>query len=64
MTLPPKIAFWPKLYRELWEERAALMEFEAGYSRVEAEQSAEKDIREVAAREARETASHGVQLEF
>jgi len=45
MTLPPKIAFWPKKYQELWLERAALMEFDAGYSRPEAERQAEADVR-------------------
>ena len=64
MTLPPKVAFWPKLYRELWEERAALMEFEAGYPRRDAEAAAEEDIRKLAAKEPGDSDSPGLPLGF
>lgn len=54
MTLPPNRAAWPKKWRELFEERAGLIEFQANLSRQTAEFRAEQDIRKVAAYEKRE----------
>jgi hypothetical protein len=36
---------WPESLRELFEERAAIMEFEGGYSRELAEAMAYRDIK-------------------
>jgi hypothetical protein len=52
MNLPPKIENWPERWRELFAERAGLIEFMANLSRPTAEFRAEQDIRAVAAREA------------
>lgn len=51
MTLPPNIAAWPKKWRELYEERAGIMEFQSvgTMSRQVAEIRAEQDIRKIAA---------------
>ena len=54
MNLPPNRAAWPAHYRELFEERAAIMEFSANLSRFAAETRAEMDIRKLAAQEKRE----------
>lgn len=54
MNLPANIAAWPKKWRELYEERAALIEFQANLSRSTAEFRAQLDIRKLAAREKRE----------
>jgi hypothetical protein len=43
--LPTYPADWPTLWQELYEERAALMEFGANYPRDAAERNAEADIR-------------------
>lgn len=51
MTLPPKIQDWPTEWRELWVERAGIMEFEGKWSRETAEWMAERDIRKIAAKE-------------
>ncbi len=51
MNLPLKVADWPARWRELYEERAALIEFQANLSRDTAEFRAEEDIRKVATRE-------------
>jgi hypothetical protein len=51
MTLPPNIAAWPAKWRELYEERAALIEFQANLSRPTAEFRAEQDVRKQAAME-------------
>ena len=48
MQLPFKLADWPKRWAELYEERAGLMQYEAGFSKAEAEYEAEKDIRKQA----------------
>ena len=48
MQLPLKLADWPKIWAELFEERAGLMEFDGGFSKAEAEYEAEKDIRKQA----------------
>jgi len=58
VTLPPNRAAWPARWRELFEERAGLMEFEAKLSRPVAEIRAEQDVRKQAAQEVkREKAS-------
>lgn len=43
--LPLNIELWPVLWRERYEERAAIREFDAGYSRQIAEQLAEAEMR-------------------
>ncbi len=48
VTLPKYVHTWPDLWRELWQERAGIMEFDGKISRPEAEKAAEKDIRKVA----------------
>ena len=54
MNLPLHRAAWPPLWKERWEERAAIIEFMANLSRPTAEFRAEQDIRKVAATEKRE----------
>ncbi len=44
--LPININDWSKYWREAYEERATIMEYDGGLSRVEAEKQAEKRIRE------------------
>jgi hypothetical protein len=51
MNLPAQIAAWPPRYRELYEERAALIEFMANLSRQTAEFRAQEDIRKQAREE-------------
>ncbi len=46
MILPPGRADWPEAAREELEERAAILEFEAGLPREEAERKAEELVRE------------------
>lgn len=48
MSLPEKISDWPAEWRELWIERAGIMEFEGGMRRWQAEKRAEEDIRKLA----------------
>jgi hypothetical protein len=43
--LPAVVADWPPAWHEAFEERAAIMEFDGGLSRVEAERRAEACIR-------------------
>ena len=43
--LPEKIADWPDKWRELYEERAGIMEFAGNISKATAESLAEKEIR-------------------
>ena len=57
MNLSARIADWPKKWRELYEERAALIEYQANLLRSTAEFRAEQDIRKLAAREKREEQS-------
>lgn len=45
MTLPEKIAAWPLRWRELYEERAAIIQEGARLPRDVAEKLAEEDIR-------------------
>lgn len=45
MSLPPEIAHWPAAWRELWEERAGIMQFDAKLSRDQAELLAESEVR-------------------
>lgn len=54
MNLPLTRDRWPARWRELFEERAGMMEFQANLSREVAEMMAERDIRRVAAEEPRE----------
>jgi hypothetical protein len=54
VTLPPNIAAWPPLWREAFEERAAVMEFDAKLSRDQAELLAESEVR----READQTSTN------
>lgn len=53
MNLPPDRRAWPERYRELFEERAGIIEFMSNLSRSTAEFRAEEDIRKQA-REERE----------
>jgi hypothetical protein len=53
VNLPPNIAAWPAKWREVWEERAALMEYEGNLSRVTAEFRAAQIVRKQAAMEPR-----------
>ena len=53
MNLPPNRAAWPKKWRELFEERAGIIEFQGRFPREMAERLAEQDIRKLAAREER-----------
>ncbi len=54
MNLPPNRAAWPARYRELFEERAGIIEFMSNVSRQTAEFRAEQDIRKLAATEKRQ----------
>lgn len=54
MNLPPNRAAWPARWKELWTERAAIIEYDANVSRFTAETRAEMDIRKIAAQEKRE----------
>jgi hypothetical protein len=45
VRLPAKICDWPESLRDLFEERAAIMEFDGGLTREAAERRAELDIR-------------------
>ena len=51
VNLPPNIAAWPARWRELYEERAGIMEYQANLSRPTAEFRAEQDIRKLAREE-------------
>lgn len=53
MTLPASPAQWQYPWRELYEERAAIVEYDAGKSRAVAEQMAERMVRRMAATAAR-----------
>ena len=48
MNLPLKRAHWPAAWRELFEERAAIIEFCGNVSRFTAEARAEADLRKLA----------------
>ncbi len=54
MNLPANRAAWPPLWKERFEERAAIMEFMGNLSRQTAEFRAEIDVRKLAAAEKRE----------
>ncbi len=43
--LPRLVSEWPPPAREAWEERAAIMEFDGGLSRADAEAAAEDCVR-------------------
>ncbi len=51
MILPAHLADWPPLWRERFEERAAIKEFSANLPRPMAEREAEIDIRKLAWKE-------------
>jgi hypothetical protein len=57
MNLPSNIAAWPPKWRELYEERAGIIEFQANLKRETAEFRAEQDIRKLAARGEKERVS-------
>ena len=44
-SLPLKIADWPSYWRELYEERAGIMEYSANLEKSAAKYWAERDIR-------------------
>lgn len=48
MKLPEKITDWPSEWREVYEERSAIIQFEAGLLQSYAELEAEKDVRKIA----------------
>jgi hypothetical protein len=50
VILPRKIADWPAEWRERYEERAGIMEFEGNLPRAMAERRAEEDMRRIAAK--------------
>lgn len=51
MILPLGIETWPAEWRELWEERSGIMEFDGGMTRKRAEREAENDIRRMVERQ-------------
>ena len=51
MKLPAQIDRWPNRWRELYEERAGIIEFQANVTRGTAEIRAEQDVRKLAAEE-------------
>ena len=51
MNLPAQIDRWPKLWRERYEERAGIIEFQGNVTRGTAEIRAEQDVRKLAAEE-------------
>ena len=48
--LPRSIQDWPLIWKELWQERSAIMEVEGKMARNLAERQAEADIRKLAER--------------
>lgn len=52
MILPAKIADWPVIWRERYEERAGIIEVYARFPRERAEKLAESDTRRMAEKEA------------
>ena len=55
MTLPRKLEDWPTDARNLYEERAGILEYEANFPRWKAEIMAERDVRKNAAQWSDET---------
>ena len=51
MHLPKEIAAWPPAWREVFEERAGIIEYLGNVSRFAAEVRAEQDVRKIAAEE-------------
>ena len=51
INLPANPSAWPARYRELYEERAGIIEFMSNVSRATAEFRAQQDIRKLAAQE-------------
>jgi hypothetical protein len=54
VNLPANPAAWPARWKEAYEERAGIIEFQANLSRTTAEFRAEQDVRKQAATEKRE----------
>ena len=52
--LPKSIDEWPEYWRELYKERAGIMEYDGGIDRVTAEREAETLVRELYALEKRD----------
>jgi hypothetical protein len=52
VILPVNRALWPAEWFLLWQERAAIMEFDGHMSRDKAELEAENDVRRIVEREA------------
>jgi hypothetical protein len=50
MQLPLNVEDWPEVWRDLFEERAGILEFEAHMQRLYAEELAQTDIRRQAAK--------------
>lgn len=50
MPLPERIDDWSDYWREMYEERAGVMEYEGNFPRWKAEIMAEQDIRQLASR--------------
>jgi hypothetical protein len=46
--LPRNVKDWPLLWKEKYEERAGIMQFQGNLTRDEAERCAEDDIRKIA----------------
>ena len=53
MSLPAQLDRWPASYRDLYEERAGIMQFDGLMSRDQAELLAESEIRRQADEEVR-----------
>jgi hypothetical protein len=50
MKLPANKADWPAEWKELWNERAGIMEYDGKMPRQQAEREAEADIRRIVER--------------
>jgi len=53
MNLPEHIAAWPPAWREVFEERAGIIEYLGNISRFAAEVRAEQDVRKIAMQQER-----------
>lgn len=51
MQLPREIDRWPEVWRELYEERAGILEYMGNFPKLYAEAEAENDIRRQAMKE-------------
>jgi hypothetical protein len=50
LTLPKFLYDWPAEFKELWLERASIMQYDGKMSQAVAEQEAEADIRRIVER--------------